>query len=74
MGFYRRYRTIILGSVATLLLLAAAVFSFDVDWREIAAFLGYSLLLLGVVILAAALLVGLLVLLRRLIRGPSDRS
>ena len=42
MRFWRRYRSIILGVVATLLLGWSAVYNFDVDWRVMLSFLGYS--------------------------------
>ena len=42
MRFWRRYRSIILGVVATLLLGWSAVHNFDVDWRVMLTFLGYS--------------------------------
>ena len=55
---FRKWRTIALATVACCLLLAAAVYSFGADPKELLKFLGYSVLLL-LVVMAVALLASL---------------
>jgi peptidoglycan biosynthesis protein MviN/MurJ (putative lipid II flippase) len=62
------YRTILLGVAAMACLVWAAVDQFGVPWTDILDLLLATLLLLGMVIVSAALVVGLWVGLRRLVR------
>lgn len=62
------YRTILLGVAAMACLLWAAVDQFGVPWTEILDLMLATLLLAGMIILLAALVVGLWVGLRRLLR------
>ena len=62
------YRTILLGVAAMACLLWAAVDQFGVPWTEILDLMLATLLLAGMIILFAALVVGLWVGLRRVFR------
>jgi hypothetical protein len=70
----RRYRTMALGLIALACLVVSAVYSFDVDVRELLGFLGMSLLLLLSVILAAAIFAALFLGLSRLLRRRGNGS
>lgn len=65
MRFWRRYRTIILGAVAMALLVASAIYTFDVPWQVMLRLMLYCLLMLVVLIGLAALTVGVYVTLRK---------
>ena len=70
----RRYRTMALGAIALACLVVSAVYSFDVDVRELLGFLGMSLLLMLSVILAAAIVAALFLGLSRLLRRRGNGS
>lgn len=68
----RRYRTMALGVIALACLLVSAVYSFDVDVRELLGFLGMSLLLVLSAIGAAAVFAALIFGVSRLLRRRDD--
>jgi len=70
----RRYRTMALGLIALACLVVSAVYSFDIDLRELLGFLGMSLLLVLSVILAAAIFAALSLGVSRLLRRRGNRS
>lgn len=61
---FKRYRTPVLSVLATVLLVTSAVYSFDVPWRNMAAYL--AICIAGVLVIACA--AGLLVLVIKLLR------
>ena len=68
----RYYRSFVLGLLALAALLWMAVDQFGISRREISELFLATLLVVGVVIAAAAVVVSLWVALRRLLRGKAD--
>ena len=66
------YRTIFLGVAAMATLIWAAVDQFGIPWEDMLDLLLASLLMILAIIVAAAVCFGLVVGLRRLIRGPRE--
>ncbi|AQA18846.1 hypothetical protein BST95_11960 [Halioglobus japonicus] len=66
------YRTIFLGVAAMATLIWAAVDQFGIPWEDMLDLLLASLLMMLAIIVAAAVCFGLVVGLRRLIRGPRE--
>ena len=65
------YRTIVLGIAAMAALVWAAVDQFGIDWEEMLGLFLVTLAVIALVIAAAAVAVGLWVVLRRLLRGKA---
>ena len=57
MTVVRRYRTWAIGLIALCSLIYAAVFSFDIDVLELLGYLGYSVMFIALMIIAAAICV-----------------
>lgn len=62
---YRRFRTPILAVVATMTFVGAAVYSFDVPWRDIGAYFVAATLLVLLIMVPASIMGGLLYWRRR---------
>lgn len=60
---YRRYRTPVLAVLSTLILLASAVWSFDVPWRLLLEYMMLCALGVGLLIVLAGLVVAVFKLL-----------
>ena len=74
MSFWRRNRTIILGTLAMLLLLYSAVYSFDVEWSVMLTLLAACLVMCTAMVLLAAIAAAIMTLCRRLLGKDSDAS